>query len=39
MLTPAMGLEGRAPIDLLTTQVGFELVDDFLTRMQYGVYS
>ncbi|SEJ43491.1 putative toxin-antitoxin system antitoxin component, TIGR02293 family [Azotobacter beijerinckii] len=39
MVTPAMGLEGRAPIDLLTTQVGFELVEDFLTRMQYGVYS
>lgn len=39
LVTPAMGLEGRAPIDLLTTQVGFELVDDFLTRMDYGVYS
>lgn len=39
MVTPALGLEGRAPIDLLTTQVGFELVDDFLTRMDYGVYS
>ncbi|MBK5540164.1 DUF2384 domain-containing protein [Pseudomonas sp. TH05] len=39
MVTPALGLENRAPIDLLTTQVGFELVDDFLTRMDYGVYS
>ncbi|MBU6960918.1 DUF2384 domain-containing protein [Pseudomonas sp. CVAP len=39
MVTPALGLEGRAPMDLLTTQVGFELVDDFLTRMEYGVYS
>jgi putative toxin-antitoxin system antitoxin component (TIGR02293 family) len=39
MITPALGLEGRAPMDLLTTQVGFELVDDFLTRMDYGVYS
>lgn len=39
MSTPAMGLEGRKPIDLLTTQVGYELVDDFLTRMDYGVYT
>lgn len=39
MVTPATGLENRAPIDLLTTQVGFELVDDLLTRMDYGVYS
>ncbi|MCG6658264.1 DUF2384 domain-containing protein [Halomonas campisalis] len=39
MNTPAMGLEGRKPIDLITTQVGYELVDDFLTRMDYGVYS
>lgn len=39
MTSPAMGLEGRAPIDLLTTQMGFELVEDFLTRMEYGVYA
>jgi putative toxin-antitoxin system antitoxin component (TIGR02293 family) len=39
MNTPAMGLEGRKPIDLITTQVGYELVDDFLTRMDYGVYT
>nr|WP_299243577.1 antitoxin Xre/MbcA/ParS toxin-binding domain-containing protein [uncultured Halomonas sp.] len=39
MNTPAMGLEGHKPIDLITTQVGFELVDDFLTRMDYGVYT
>ncbi len=39
MTSPAMGLEGRAPLDLLTTQMGFELVEDFLTRMEYGVYS
>lgn len=37
--TPAMGLEGRKPIDLITTQVGYEIVDDFLTRMDYGVYT
>jgi putative toxin-antitoxin system antitoxin component (TIGR02293 family) len=39
MVTPALGLEGRAPLDLLTTEVGFELVNDLLTRMDYGVYS
>ncbi|MGM0858361.1 MAG: type II RES/Xre toxin-antitoxin system antitoxin [Pseudomonadota bacterium] len=39
MNTSAMGLEGRKPIDLITTQVGYELVDDFLTRMDYGVYT
>ncbi|CAM3835097.1 antitoxin Xre/MbcA/ParS toxin-binding domain-containing protein [Vreelandella rituensis] len=39
MRTPAMGLEGRKPIDLITTQVGYELVDDFLTRLDYGVYT
>lgn len=39
MNTPAMGLEGHKPIDLITTQVGYELVDDFLTRMDYGVYT
>lgn len=39
MDTPAMALEGRKPIDLITTQVGYELVDDLLTRMDYGVYT
>ncbi|MGQ7245754.1 type II RES/Xre toxin-antitoxin system antitoxin [Halomonas sp. V046] len=39
MSTPAMGLERRKPIDLITTQVGFELVDNFLTRLDYGVYT
>lgn len=39
MLTPAMALEGRRPIDLISTQVGHALVDDLLTRMDYGVYS
>lgn len=39
MNTPALGLEGRKPIDLITTQIGYELVGDFLTRMDYGVYT
>ncbi len=35
----AMGLDGQRPIDLLQTVQGAELVNDFLTRLQYGVYS
>lgn len=36
---PAMGLDGRRPIDLLETAAGAELVEDFLTRLEYGVYA
>ncbi|MFC0269547.1 type II RES/Xre toxin-antitoxin system antitoxin [Kushneria aurantia] len=39
MNTPAMALEGHKPIDLITTQVGHDLVDDLLTRLDYGVYT
>jgi putative toxin-antitoxin system antitoxin component (TIGR02293 family) len=38
MLAPAMALENRRPIDLLTTPVGAQLVDDVIERMRYGVY-
>lgn len=38
MLDPAMALENRRPIDLLTTPVGAKLVDDVLERLRYGVY-
>jgi len=38
MLGPAMALENRRPIDLLTTSVGANLVDDVLERMRFGVY-
>jgi putative toxin-antitoxin system antitoxin component (TIGR02293 family) len=38
MLEPAMALEKRRPIDLLTTSVGAQLVDDVIERMRYGVY-
>ena len=34
----AIGLDGRRPIDLLATPAGVELVEDFLTRLEYGVY-
>ena len=35
---PAIGLDRRRPIDLLATPAGTELVDDFLTRLEFGVY-
>jgi putative toxin-antitoxin system antitoxin component (TIGR02293 family) len=38
MLTPAMALEHRRPIELLTTSVGAQLVEDVIERMRYGVY-
>jgi putative toxin-antitoxin system antitoxin component (TIGR02293 family) len=39
MVRPAIGLDGRRPIDLLTTPAGAELVEQFLDRLEYGVYS
>jgi putative toxin-antitoxin system antitoxin component (TIGR02293 family) len=36
---PAMGLEQRRPIDLLATPAGVELLEDFLGRLKYGVYT
>jgi putative toxin-antitoxin system antitoxin component (TIGR02293 family) len=36
---PAMGLNRQRPIDLLATPAGVELVEDFLTRLAYGVYA
>lgn len=35
---PATGLDQRLPIELLETPAGVELVEDFLTRLEYGVY-
>jgi putative toxin-antitoxin system antitoxin component (TIGR02293 family) len=35
---PAVGLEQRRPLDLLSTPAGVELVDRFLNRLEYGVY-
>lgn len=37
--TPAMGLDQHKPIDLMTTQVGAQLVDEFLGRLEHGVYA
>lgn len=36
---PAIGLDGRLPLDLLATVAGIELVEDLLTRLEYGVYA
>jgi putative toxin-antitoxin system antitoxin component (TIGR02293 family) len=36
---PAMGLDRRRPIDLLQTVQGAGIVSDFLTRLDYGVYT
>ncbi|HYD32577.1 MAG TPA: antitoxin Xre/MbcA/ParS toxin-binding domain-containing protein [Azospirillaceae bacterium] len=36
---PAIGLNQRRPIDLLATPAGVEIVEDFLTRLEFGVYA
>jgi putative toxin-antitoxin system antitoxin component (TIGR02293 family) len=36
---PATGLDQRRPINLLATPAGIELVEDFLVRLEYGVYA
>jgi putative toxin-antitoxin system antitoxin component (TIGR02293 family) len=36
---PAIGLDQRRPIDLLTTPAGEKLVEEFLERLEYGVYA
>lgn len=36
---PAIGLDQRRPIDLLATPAGVELIEDYLTRLEYGVYA
>src|SRR3546814_20201970 len=38
MEEPAIGLNGNAPIDLLSTTAGTELVENFLDQIEYGVY-
>lgn len=36
---PAVALDGRRPMELLSTRQGADLVKDHLTRMDYGVYA
>ena len=37
--TPAIGLNQRRPIDLLATPAGTKLVEQFLERIEFGVYA
>jgi putative toxin-antitoxin system antitoxin component (TIGR02293 family) len=36
---PAIALDQRKPIELLSTPTGVEMVEDHLTRLEYGVYT
>jgi putative toxin-antitoxin system antitoxin component (TIGR02293 family) len=36
--TPAIGLNRQRPIDLLATRAGAEMVENFLSQLEYGVY-
>jgi putative toxin-antitoxin system antitoxin component (TIGR02293 family) len=36
---PAIGLDQQRPIDLLTTPAGVKLVEDYLGRLEYNVYT
>ena len=36
---PAIGLDQRRPIEMLSTPVGVKLVEDLLGRIEYGVYA
>jgi putative toxin-antitoxin system antitoxin component (TIGR02293 family) len=36
---PAVGLDQHKPIDLLATPAGIDLVEDFLVRLEHGVYA
>ena len=37
--SPAIGLDQKRPIDLLTTPAGVKLVEDYLGRLEYDVYT
>jgi putative toxin-antitoxin system antitoxin component (TIGR02293 family) len=39
MTKPAMGLKNRKPVDLLATYPGMELVEQYLTQIECGVYT
>jgi putative toxin-antitoxin system antitoxin component (TIGR02293 family) len=36
---PAIGLDHRRPLDLLATPAGVKLVEQYLGRLEYGVYT
>lgn len=37
--TPAPGLDGHRPADLLASKAGMERVEQLLVRIEYGVYT
>lgn len=39
MNSPAIGLSNRKPVDLLATSAGVEAVEEYLTRLEYGVHA
>jgi putative toxin-antitoxin system antitoxin component (TIGR02293 family) len=39
LTSPAVALDRRRPVDLLTSPAGVELVEQLLGRMEYGVYT
>lgn len=39
LVRPAVGLDQRSPIELLASPAGAEVVEDFLTRIEYGAYT
>jgi len=39
MVSPALALSGERPVDLVATEYGAEMVEDVLTRLEYGVYT
>jgi putative toxin-antitoxin system antitoxin component (TIGR02293 family) len=36
--TPAIGLNRQRPIDLLANRAGAEIIENFLSQLEYGVY-
>jgi len=36
---PAMALDERRPVDLLSSPAGVEMVEQLLGRLEYGVYT
>jgi putative toxin-antitoxin system antitoxin component (TIGR02293 family) len=38
LVRPAIGLDRRRPLDLLATPAGAEMVSDYLTQLEHGVY-
>ncbi|WP_436356993.1 type II RES/Xre toxin-antitoxin system antitoxin [Brevundimonas sp. CEF1] len=39
LVEPAIGLNQHAPLDLLSTAAGLEAVEEYLGRLEYGVYA